>query len=446
MPCDRLRTAPGLGRPAWLPAGLALLVALLLASPPNARAQDVTPPQLVSFDISPGVIDVTAGPATATVTASFTDDDSGFATANVIYLDPGFSTLLPVPIDASDLISGDALNGTYQTTFEIAEFSKSGVWTVFSASMTDAADNGASIPSASLPTFEVVSIEDTGAPTLSALGAVPSAVDVTAGPGAVTITATLEDDTSGVDHATVTLESPSTLETASLDLDAGDRISGDAWSGVYEGVLEIPQLAESGLWSVESVRIVDAFGYVADLPAGSLPPPPPTVSVSWTPDAGDPQLVELTLAPPGVNLAYGPRLVLFEAHITDDVTGVANAGALLESPVLEIVEVVVFDAAHRVSGDSLDGVYQDTIDFDYDSPMGFWTITFFAADAAGNSIQLSGAALPGQTGFSVYRAPVPSDPVPSLGPLAAGILLVSLVGAGSFATRRRRTTSRGSNG
>ena len=444
MLCDQPRRVVGARRLPRGPVALAIVMAVLLAVPATARAQDASPPQLESFVASPAVVDVTAGPATVTFTARFTDDESGFESADVVYVDPN---LLPpriwLSIDADDRVSGDALDGTYQVTDEVAQFSKAGVWTVIAFSMRDVADNVAAIPPASLPSeasFEVVSVEDTGPPTLAALSSSPPALDVTTGPGGVTVTAQLLDDVSGVDRATVTFESPSATETASVTLDASDRISGDALDGVYEDVVQIPQLAENGLWSVESVRIVDVFGYVADLPAGSLPPPgPPTVSVTSSSDGSPPQLVELLISPTEVNLGDGPVSVVFISDITDDVTGVANASILLQSPVEGILKGLTFDALHRISGDSLDGVYIDTVEFTSDDPGGFWTITFFAHDAASNSIQLSGGALPGQTGISVFGTPPPPPPVrtPLLGPLATGMLLASLTGAGAWSMRCR---------
>jgi hypothetical protein len=118
---------------------------------------------------------------------------------------------------------------------------------------------------------------------------------------------------------------------------------------------------------------------------------------------------------------------------------VANAGIVLQSPEQTIVEFLTFDADHRVAGDSLDGVYLDTVEFTSESLEGFWAINFFASDAASNGVQLSGGALPGQTGISVLGIPPPPPPVrtPLMGPLATGMLLASLAGAGVWSMRRR---------
>ena len=183
MLCDQPRRVVGARRLPRGPVALAIVMAVLLAVPATARAQDASPPQLESFVASPAVVDVTAGPATVTFTARFTDDESGFESADVVYVDPN---LLPpriwLSIDADYRVSGDALDGTYQVTDEVAQFSKAGVWTVIAFSMRDVADNVAAIPPASLPSeasFEVVSVEDTGPPTLAALSSSPPALDVT---------------------------------------------------------------------------------------------------------------------------------------------------------------------------------------------------------------------------------------------------------------------------
>jgi hypothetical protein len=409
------------------PAGLGFLVgaALVVVLAADARAQDVTLPVLVSYAVSPAIIDVTGGPANATVTARFTDDLSGFESASVLYAAPGFTALSLVEIATSDRISGDALDGVYETTFEVPEFEKAGVWTVFSFTVRDVAENSGDIPPASLPpttAYEVQSIEDTGPPAIASFGATPAAVDVTLGPGAVTVTTQLTDDVSGVDDATVTFESPGGSETATLVMDAADRISGDALDGVYRGVLEIPQLAENGIWTVQNVRVVDTFGYSSDVSAAGLPGTAPTVSVTSTPDTGQPQIVSISLSPPGVDLAIVPRQVVVTLHITDDVTGLGSAGVLFESPVEGIAETLPIDASHRISGGPLDGVYQNTVTFPRDSPLGVWAISLFANDPAGNSVVLTGSSVPGPNTLTVFT----SISIPALGPAASALLLALL--------------------
>jgi hypothetical protein len=227
----------------------------------------------------------------------------------------------------------------------------------------------------------------------------------------VAVALRVTDDVSGVDRITITYESPSGAETASVVLDAADRISGDAFDGTYQGTVPIPQLGQNGTWSVKTIRVVDAFGLFADLAPGAIPPPgPQTVAVSSTPDGNAPQLVSLTVTPTVVNVATGAVLVEVTARITDDVTGVTDGALLIRSPDDLSSLAVTLGPAQRISGDNLDGTYQNSVSFPQDSPRGWWGFEFFTNDAAGNGVQLTGGAPPGQSGIAVTATTATASP------------------------------------
>jgi hypothetical protein len=413
---------------------VALAVAALFGTAAPARAQDVTAPTLVSYSVSPSVVDVTAGDAALQITAEITDDLSGFATAGIVYVSPDFGWIFFADIDASHRTSGDALNGTYVTNIVVPEHSKAGTWTVMTFSAVDVAGNpNTASPSPASSNFDVVSIEDAGPPTLVAIGASPTNLDVTSGPGTFTLIIAASDDLSGFDQADVTFQSPSGTEEVFASLDASHRVSGGALNGVYQRSVSFPQLSEAGDWIVESVVLRDAYGYTADLPNASLPSPP-TISVTFTPDSTPPTLLSISVTPTPVSILSGPRTVLYTAHITDDITGVDAAGALLGSPVEEESKVIVFDEAHRISGNNLNGVYQVPVEFAAGDTLGWWTIEVYANDAANNYFRLSGAGLPGPSGFLVTTAPPP--PLPALGPLGLAGLAALLAGASTRVIRR----------
>jgi hypothetical protein len=412
-----------------------LAPAVLLGGASAAVAQDVTPPTLVSYSVSPAVVDVTTGDATLDITTQFTDDLSGFESAAVLYSAPGFVSLALAEIDATHRTSGDALSGTYMTSIVIPEYSKAGTWTVFSFNARDVQGNSTATPPApASANFDVVSNEDLGAPSLVSIGASQSAIDVTTNPVDVTLTLQITDDISGFEQADVNLESPSGLESVFLTLDASDLIAGNALNGTYQRNAPFPQLSEAGTWIVESVMLRDAYGYSVTIPNASLPSPP-TVDVSFSPDSVAPTLVSLSVDPSSVSLWAGPRTITFGVHLTDDVSGVASAGALLGSPVQEESKVIVFDAAHRISGDKFDGVYEVPVEFAAGDTLGAWTIEVYANDVATNYIQSSGGALPGPSVFFVSNAPPP--PLPALGILSLVALASALAGAGALTVGKR---------
>ena len=165
--------------------GSAITLLVLMFSQ-SALAQDVTAPQLVSLSLSPAVVDVTTGDATITATAHVTDDLSGFASAGVLYSSPSVGSLLFLAIDASNLVSGDALDGVYEASLVVPQYSEAGSWGIYSFSIQDVSSNSASIDPATLPPsafFDVISIADTGPPSVVRLAASPPAADLTPGPG-----------------------------------------------------------------------------------------------------------------------------------------------------------------------------------------------------------------------------------------------------------------------
>ncbi len=422
------------------------MVTALLSWAPPTSAQDVIGPALVDCTVSPATLDATGGPATGTWTLQATDDLSGVETAAILFVHPVFATLLSADVDATHLIAGDALDGTWSTTFEVPEFSPSGSWGVFLFSLTDVAGNTTSVPPASLPAscgFDVASLPDTAPPTLAALSASTGAVDVTLGPAAITLTTVLEDDRSGVDHAAITFESPSGAENVVVDVESGHLVAGDALSGTYTVGFEIPQLAENGTWNVASARIVDAYGYVTQLDGASLGiPNPPTIDVTSTPDSTPPELVWLSATPEIVYLGASPPSVTLRARIRDDVTGLGVNGILLESPVEGVIEAVSFDESNRVSGTAFDGIYQATVVFDVDAPTGAWVLSISVADPAGNDVQYSGGQIPGPAQIQLVAGDPPPPVVPVTGALGAGLIALLIVASGTRRSAGDRSTAR----
>jgi hypothetical protein len=91
-------------------------------------AVDTTPPELVELTLSPVAVDISGGSAAIDCTARFIDDLSGVLGAGVRLRHPSGTEF--VICRAFDLISGDALDGVYEGTATIPQFSPSGTWPV----------------------------------------------------------------------------------------------------------------------------------------------------------------------------------------------------------------------------------------------------------------------------------------------------------------------------
>ena len=118
---------------------------------------DTAAPSLVSFSLSPSMVDTSAGPATISFTARVTDDLSGVSNASAAFFSPSSAQAVGVNFGAGTRVSGDALDGTYVAQATVPAFSEQGTWTLISLSLVDNAGNGVSltpaqVASAGLPT------------------------------------------------------------------------------------------------------------------------------------------------------------------------------------------------------------------------------------------------------------------------------------------------------
>ena len=102
-------------------------------------AEDLTPPQLLDFEISPTTVDVTQTSQIVTVTMHITDDESGVVSPNVTAgsdrnsASTGFASVR--------LVSGDNLDGIWEATLTVPQGTTSGDWSVSLFPLRDNADN-----------------------------------------------------------------------------------------------------------------------------------------------------------------------------------------------------------------------------------------------------------------------------------------------------------------
>lgn len=118
-------------------------------------------------------------------------------------------------------------------------------------------ENGAS--GADSVAVEVTQVRsDTMPPELVSAAVAPDTLDVRDSPDTVTVTAEVTDDLSGVDLVSAQFQSPSGDQLVGFF--ALPRISGDEFSGTYEGEAEFPENAEAGTWELLRLRMTDNAG------------------------------------------------------------------------------------------------------------------------------------------------------------------------------------------
>jgi elongation factor P hydroxylase len=102
---------------------------------------DVTPPEVISFDFSPKVVDVSSGPAEITFTARIRDTQSGFYFAFFDFDSPSNNEYFWVEFDELNRVEGTSTDGVYQTTVTLPQGSEPGVWQNFHIWIEDHAGN-----------------------------------------------------------------------------------------------------------------------------------------------------------------------------------------------------------------------------------------------------------------------------------------------------------------
>lgn len=205
-------------------------------------------------------------------------------------------------------------------------------------------------------------------PQLVSLSVSPASFDTSAAPVPVTVTARITDSEGDYGGGGI-LYKPTCCADAQerfSSLAPGfSRISGDDFDGVYQSSIVIPQNSATGTWGIRA-WIVDNLGHTLDLASADLATLGLQSTIENTAATGDgngPVLEEFSISPTVVDAKSGPATVTFTMRVTDDWTGTAG-GSVAVGHAIEngytSMSVLCFDAAHRISGNANDGIYQCT--------------------------------------------------------------------------------------
>lgn len=316
------------------------IICLFTVSPIAWGLSDTTPPNLVSLDIDPLIVDVSSGDSSTNIVMDVTDDLSGVSWVIIYFRSPSGEQQ---QYQWGSLVSGSTLNGTWQFDFNFPQFSEVGVWTASYVRLRDSVGNQASIYTETLaamgfPTeITIVSLEDTNPPELTSLTIEPAAIDVTGGDQEITVTLGATDSPSGVDldDTHIAIRSPS---SGVIHYGYGwnfSLIDGDNLEGRWQGTITLPQFSEAGTWTVYYIQLRDTaanrlFLYEDDL--WSLGLSPEFEIISTPEDTSPPELVDLSLTPILIETTSGPASVYVTLTLTDDLSGVDYCRVRLNSP------------------------------------------------------------------------------------------------------------------
>jgi len=99
-------------------------------------------------------------------------------------------------------------------------------------------------------------------PQVTSVNITPKVINTTSSDQTVTVTATVTDDQSGVNHCFFWLQSSTSSQNVSAFL---TMISGNNLNGTYQGAVVIPQGAASGIWSISYFDLKDNIGNSKDV-------------------------------------------------------------------------------------------------------------------------------------------------------------------------------------
>lgn len=102
-------------------------------------------------------------------------------------------------------------------------------------------------------------------------------------------------------------------------------------------------------------------------------------------DIAGPQIASFDLSPAAVDVRVTSASITANAHLTDDLSGVATVRVFYRSPTGAQSQTFTFHSSNRVSGTALDGQYTTSISLDTQQEAGTWQVnSATTTDAVGN--------------------------------------------------------------
>lgn len=411
--------------PTWLMT-TGTCLAVLAGTPAGASAQeDVTPPVVTGFSLSPATIDTSAGPATLTLTMQASDDLTGICAPPSLPPCGSFISPAQVRLQHSgsqqtkfglfSLVAGTLDSGTFEAQVTFPQFSGAGTWDVASLMVADNVGNirtysGAALQALGFP-FQFVNaatVDDLIAPALTDFVFAPATIDTSTGDAIVTVTMALTDDLSGVCVSMCTdLSSPTQVrfqnaQTGQIRDGLFTLVSGTPNAGTFEAQVAFNQDSAGGVWNVTGVLLADLIGNRAFLSKDTLAArgfSTQLINLAGG-DVTPPALQSFSFSPTAIDTSAAPAIVTVTLGLTDDISGVClSICDDHSSPTQVRFEHVATGQIHfglftLVAGTLNNGTFEAQITFPRFSAAGPWRVTqILLVDIVGNRGSLSDADL-----------------------------------------------------
>lgn len=262
---------------------------------------------------------------------------------------------------------------------------------------------------------------DTMPPQLVNMTFSPTTIDVTSGPQSVAFQITATDNLSGLRGASVSLRSPSGIQSTS----GGGTLQGNPLSGTFVFNVTVPQYAEAGTWEIYAIGVSDAVSNSRVIPQQTLLDlgyPIHVQVISLNQDLAPPHVTAIRMMPGSADVSAGDVTVVVELDIEDQVSGVSRD--VLSLPDFELLSpsgqqnrVLSFRDFTLHSGTVNVGVFRSQFLMPRHSEPGVWKISQITVrDRVRNTrryLPMDLAAFGNSINFPV-TSPDPDMTVPSL--------------------------------
>ena len=219
-------------------------------------------PQILSYEFSPTLIDITTSNQIITITAHVTDE-SGVNEAPIVYVQNQENVSATQQTGYFKLTSGTNKDGIYTAQIEIPKGLQPGEWEISSNSFYDIFRNSSIwpvYPTTDKKTLTVVNNikSDFEGPQILSYEFSPTLIDITTSNQIITITAHVTDE-SGVNEAPIVYVQNQENVSATQQTGYFKLTSGTNKDGIYTAQIEIPKGLQPGEWEISSNSFYDIF-------------------------------------------------------------------------------------------------------------------------------------------------------------------------------------------
>lgn len=298
--------------------------------------EDITPPDVVSVELDTTSVDVTSAGAYINAVVHATDDLSGFQRGWVQYRNHEHNRYLTVSFFSGQRVSGDGLDGTYETRMWVPATTVGGEYSLSRVYAIDVVGNFvhdlSPDPGTAPPSINVVSSVELDPPSVTSLTVLNPAIDVTTELATVGIEMVATDEGSGIRSASVGFQSPSRRQYASATL---LPVAGE--TDLLRGAALVAAQSEPGEWTLSSVCAVDQSNNAVCWSQYSNPTAAEVFGevLHVTSDAADavaPEVGAFRIEPGDIDVTRGPESVAIDFDVSDVGSGVAYAYMVMASP------------------------------------------------------------------------------------------------------------------